>query len=336
MATEPYVMTVNGPIAPEALGITLVHEHLYMEFAGFGSEPTAPERTLDWASSRGSTVGHERVPREWSVHERRPDDLGAGLLLGGGWTVGRRPDAGRPEARPAHPARHLRAERTACRDGRGYFTEPFHDQRTTARTGDDLANEFLSEYPRRRGRHGHPARHHGRDRHRRPIHRSGAEDLRAYAWVQRDSGLAMSVHLQALGRNAPEVVDILTGEGVPPDRMSLCHMSPTIADEAYQLALFDRGVYLAYDYLGLDHAVYFPGRYMPNDYDVADAIARYVKRGLSSSTSCPTTSASSSDCGSTRAGASGTSSSTSCRCSAGWRSRRATSPRCSSPTRPSS
>jgi phosphotriesterase-related protein len=275
-------MTVNGPVSPEEIGITLVHEHLYMEFAGFGSDPTTPERKIDWASAAEARWDTNAFPASgrFTNVDLTISELGYYTASGGRTVVDQTPVV---LSRDPLVLREI-SNRTGLHVvmGGGYFTEPFHDERTRARSADELAQEFLSEIRDGVGDTGIRPGIMGEIGTGDPFTDRERDLLRAYAWVQLESGLAMSIHQQALGRYAPEVVDILTAEGVPPDRISLCHMSPTIDDEAYQLALFDRGVYLAFDYLGLDHAVYFPGRYMPNDYDVADAIAKYVKRGLTS------------------------------------------------------
>jgi phosphotriesterase-related protein len=273
-------MTVNGPISPAEVGITLVHEHLYMEFAGFGSEPSAPGRKLDWASAAEARWDTNAFPESgrFTNVDLTIAEL-AWFTAGGGRTV--------VDQTPVVLTRDPLALRDISNRtglhvvmGGGYFTEPFHDARTRARSAEDLARELLDEVRDGVGDTGIRPGILGEIGTGDPFTDRERDILRAYAWVQRETGLAMSIHLQALGRHAPEVADILTAEGVAPDRISLGHMTPTVGDEAYQLALFDRGVYLAFDYLGIDHAVYFPGRYMPNDYEVAEAIARYVKRGL--------------------------------------------------------
>lgn len=278
--TTPIVMTVQGPVSPDALGMTLIHEHLYMEFAGFGVEPVSTGKRLDWstaAEARWDTAAFPEVGRFTNV------DLTIAELVpyseaGGRTIVDQTPSVLRRDATKLLEISRRSGLHVVM--GGGVFTEPFHDAAIAGRSADDLAREFLAECRDGVGETGIRPGILGELGTGDPFTDRERELLRAYAWVSRETGLSMSVHQQALGRHAPEVVELLLAEGVPPDRIVLCHMSPTIEDEAYQLALFDRGVYLAFDYVGLDHAVYFPGRYMPNDYDVAVAVAKYVQRGL--------------------------------------------------------
>jgi phosphotriesterase-related protein len=111
---------------------------------------------------------------------------------------------------------------------------------------------------------------------------SAAEEkvLRAAARAQRETGLCVTVHLHPWSQNGERVLDVLRDEGVPPGRTILNHMTTAIHDERYQLALLERGAFLAYDLFGFDHSLLGLGRYPPSDFDVARGVVDLVERGF--------------------------------------------------------
>jgi phosphotriesterase-related protein len=95
------------------------------------------------------------------------------------------------------------------------------------------------------------------------------------------------VHLQAFAKEGLAIMSVLEAEGVPPDRIYLGHMNASVGDVAYQRDLLDRGVFLGFDFFGMDHSEFAygkipadpPGHYLPTDYDACLAIARFVREG---------------------------------------------------------
>jgi phosphotriesterase-related protein len=77
----PSVMTVNGPIAPEEMGITLPHEHVLVDFAG--AELVSPDR-YDRAEVFETVLPHLQQVRALGLQtlvEATPDYLGRDPLL---------------------------------------------------------------------------------------------------------------------------------------------------------------------------------------------------------------------------------------------------------------
>ena len=88
-----------------------------------------------------------------------------------------------------------------------------------------------------------------------PLHPDEVKALRAAARVQRETGLALAVHLALWGREGPRVLDILEGVGVDPGRVLLCHLGEQPAAVEYQRALLDRGAWLGFDTFGAEYAL---------------------------------------------------------------------------------
>ena len=223
----PRVMTVTGPIAPDAVGFTLPHEHT------------------------GLSLWH--IPGRWDGWQLSADEE----LLGDELRDARR--RGRRRCRPdgagdrRDPARLRRlASRTGLQIvmGCGWYTEPYHpaEARIGQRSVDDLASELIGEFEHGVGGDGV-----------RPgiIGEIGVEKAwvspaeervhRAAARASRATGMAIVTH----GVGSPVGADqlrILVDEGADPERVVIGH-ADTHPDFDHWLALLDTGASLAFDNL---------------------------------------------------------------------------------------
>ncbi|MBE0480997.1 MAG: phosphotriesterase-related protein, partial [Dehalococcoidia bacterium] len=80
--------------------------------------------------------------------------------------------------------------------------------------------------------------------------------LKAAARAQRETGVPIITHTES-GTMGPEQADLLLSEGAEPSRVAIGHMVGN-SDLAYHLATLDRGMFIAFDRLGLDAVC--PGR----------------------------------------------------------------------------
>jgi phosphotriesterase-related protein len=266
-----YVMTVAGPISPDDLGCTLVHEHLHCDWrpmiSEFGYERLSEQR-LTLATAAEARWNPNAYLDNYDVTDVDliVEELAPFRAAGGRAVVETTPSG---MGRSPQALREI-AERADVRVvmGCGYYIEP-HPESLAARSADDVAAELVREI-----------RHGVDDTGIRPgiIGEIGtgpgfstAEEkvLRAAAWAQRETGLALTIHLHPWHKNGARVLDLLDAEGVAPERVILNHLTTAFDDDAYQRSLLDRGVYLAYDLFGFDHSLIEVGRYAPNDRDVA-------------------------------------------------------------------
>ena len=91
------------------------------------------------------------------------------------------------------------------------------------------------------------------------------ECLKAAGRAAAESGMSMTIHQPIFRTWGDRIVNILTAEGVEPDKIVLSHCDPTLYDFIYQTGLLERGVRLQFDEFQLE----FPCTYGP-----------YVKRWL--------------------------------------------------------
>jgi phosphotriesterase-related protein len=285
----PIVMTVLGPVPPEEIGVTLTHEHLYMDGTVASTSSSGDEPALDCATAaeaRWNPLASQANLRFTDI-DLIVDELRLFTAAGGRTIVDVTPvPLGRDPRALVEIS--LRSGIHAVMGG-GHYTWPFHPERVVDRSVEELASEFIDEIVDGVG-----------DSDVRPgvMGEVGASDpladgerklLRAHALAARETGVAITIHQQSWGRNGHEVLDEIVAEGISPDRVVMGHMTPVIDDDSYQSSLLDRGAFLGYDFLGIDHSIFAygrvppdpPGRYPPNDYDVLIKIRELIGRGYS-------------------------------------------------------
>jgi phosphotriesterase-related protein len=227
------VMTVRGPLAADALGFTLPHEHTFLNLAAF---PT------------GTTIGGLDAVIDPIRHTQiLTDELAIFRQLGGVSLVDvtTRNIGGDIEA-----TRRL-SEATGINIiyGCGWYREAFMEEALANRPTAQLTEELIYEIEHGIGNTGI-----------RPgiigeigtnlLHLSAKEErcLRAMAKAQRRTGLALTTHLPQGGVGL-ELLDIVQEHGVPADRVIIGH-SDIYMDVAYHVALMERGAYVQFDNIG--------------------------------------------------------------------------------------
>ncbi len=88
--------------------------------------------------------------------------------------------------------------------------------------------------------------------------------LRAAGRASVLTGAAVTVHLDPRGKGAFEVIDVLAGEGVEPERMIMGHMDAN-PNFDYHLEIAKRGVYVEYDHFGREYYAGHMTRAYPSD-----------------------------------------------------------------------
>lgn len=277
------VMTVAGPIAPDALGVTLVHEHLHMDTTpvlavhGYPVDADGPFDGARAAEARWNPGTHPDNYRLTDA-DLAVEELSHVAAAGGRTIV---------DVTPVELGREPRAlldiaTRTGLQVvmGGGHYLGPVHAPGLAARSEQDIADALIAEA--RDGVDGTGIR---------PgiIGELGTSDpplpaelrvLRAAAAASRATGLAISVHLHPWGRTGGLVADTLLEAGAAPERIVLGHLTTAHDDGPYLERLASRGTFLAFDLFGFDHSLLGAGRYPPSDADVAATVARLSRAGL--------------------------------------------------------
>ena len=251
---EPQVMTVTGPLPATALGAVDAHDHLFLHTPALpGDEFDDLERsTAEAVEGRDSGIGAivEMTPIGLG---RRPDLLRA-LSQATGIPIiaatGYHRDAHYPDGHWVYGASvELLADRVV------------RDLETGMHPA-DWVDPTAAPDPARAGAIKAGASYH---------HASEAERrrLEACAIGSRRGGVPILVHTE-IGTFGQEIVDILSGFGVPPHRIILAHLDRN-PDAELHAEIAARGVHLEYDTMGRT-------KYRP-DSELLDLIERMVAAG---------------------------------------------------------
>ena len=225
-------------MAPESLGLTLPHEHLFVDLRFLFRPPVA-----------GSALGHELEPVElgnlydvsydWfsSLDNLQPDRRDRRRRGGAAVPAGRRPDPGRPttvghRARPLALQRVSRATGLHVIMGSGYYTEPAHPPGLAAAARSALAREIVRDVTEGVGDTGVRAGLIGEIGCSWPW--TPAERKAPTGGCQRRAGNRRAAAMIHPGRDpaAPEAhLDEVRRAGLDPRRVVIAHIERTIVDD---------------------------------------------------------------------------------------------------------
>lgn len=279
------VMTVNGPIAAEALGITLMHEHILNDCRCWWHAPKTPERQyLAGGFVCMEILGELKQDPFVNKHNITLDDeplaiseLRAFANAGGQTVV--EPTCRGIGRNPLALRRIAKAAGLNVVMGAGYYLGSSHPAEVAAMTVGDIANEIVREAVEGVD---------GTDVKIGLIGEIGVsadftaeeeKSLRGAAQAQVRTGLPLMVHLPGWFRLGHRVLDIVAQEGADIRHTVLCHMNPSHDDFSYQSELAARGAFIEYDMIGMDFFYADQQVQCPSDEEAARAIVRLTGAG---------------------------------------------------------
>ncbi|OEU85878.1 phosphotriesterase [Streptomyces abyssalis] len=222
------VRTVTGPLAPERVGgPVLAHEHLALDLA-HGGDPTA----VLGARHRQAVTAELAALRE---------EFGLSLVVeltcrGMGRDV-------RALARVAQESG------VAVVAGTGWYYERFHPPETAGAGVGELTGELVREIEDGIGGTGVvPGVIGEAGSHDDAPGAAEVRTLTAAAHAARATGLSVATHAQ-LGRGGPAQLELLTGAGLAPHRVSIGHQD-LLDDPGVHRELAAAGAYVAFDTVG--------------------------------------------------------------------------------------
>jgi phosphotriesterase-related protein len=279
------VVTTEGVCSPDTLGLTLPHEHVFIDFTTV--ETPLPDSSVERRVAREPVsmktlwyVRRNPMRHEDNRRLENPETARAELrrfVRAGGETlvdVTPKHVGGDPQ-RVAGLTRELGLN---CIHGTAIYTQPFHPNRVTRMSIDDIHQEFtadvrsgINETDVRAGVIGEI----GLSGH---IHDDEERVLRGAARAASETGAPLAVHPPGRTPNSQrdrtypssrwglEILEIVIEEGLSPERVALCHMDRTIHEDiVYQRELADKGAYLEYDLWGHElHLDQYNDAYMPD------------------------------------------------------------------------
>ena len=280
-------LTVLGPVPSHELGITLMHEHLLIDF-----------RCRYSGSPESDSIGPDLDLRDRWRLVREPAGFEANLLrndvsvaaeevtaftrVGGRTIVDATTEGLGPDAAALAKVAELTGAHIIA--STGVYAHTSHDRSVCEASVPDLADRMIRAITEpdadgiRRGFIGE-------------IGVDGPTDceidvVRASAIAQRETGAPVSIHLLAgalpgTRDDALEVVDEFVAAGGDPTRLIACHSDGSGDDRNYQNRLLDLGVLLEYDTFGFESVFAHKGGFvqLPTDTRRIEEVADLWERG---------------------------------------------------------
>ncbi len=254
-------MTVTGPVDADDLGVTLVHEHVFLDM-----RQSYTEHHLD--ARYGPPEIH--MLGEWRRdYSRFPDfmvldDLDTAISeirlfaeYGGNTIVDATPIGARPPSRHLYPAGLRKvAEEVGINviAGCGYYIQASHPEYVRTAGSRALADRIVCEIED--GIEGTGIRPGviGEIGLSQPVEEHEWKVLEAACEAQKRTGRALYIHpyFGARSRIAPEVAEFVLRKGVDPEKINMCHMDGYMNLD-YQRRVADLGVFISFDNFGLEN-----------------------------------------------------------------------------------
>ena len=277
----PHVQTVLGPIAPEALGPTLMHEHLLCDIrppSKRGPEHLGPEIRLDtvWAINYGTTSANRNYLLDDA--ELAATEVRAMLAAGGRSVV--ELSCGGLAPQPDALVKIARATGAQVVMGCGHYVDEYQDPRNRERGVDDFARDMITAA--REGAWGTGVRAGiiGEIGCQAPWTALEQRVMRGAIVAQQETGLAINVHPGRHPDQPQEVADFIRTHGGTIERTVISHIDRTIFDTERLLRLADTGCVLELDLFGQESSYYrLADIDMPNDAVRLRAIRALIERG---------------------------------------------------------
>ena len=296
-------LTVRGPVDPDQLGVTLTHEHIFIDLR----KTHLPHRTwvVEGDRLQADRPDEDFPATELAVWEAKLDlanlhlaravapiadnyvlsdeklatrELLAFKHAGGGTVV----DATSIGLKRDPLALRRVSEATGLHIimGTGFYQRVYHPDDMDRRTVDDLTrtivrdvtvgvHDGVTQTDIRAGVIGEVGINGN------PLTTNELKSMRAAARASRLTGAPVMIHLGGEGPEKHTILDIAAEQGVELDHVILGHCDGIADDTPFMLELLRRGVYVAFDNLGREPAVAAPSR----TAIAAEAIPRLLDAG---------------------------------------------------------
>jgi phosphotriesterase-related protein len=262
------VQTVLGPIEPEALGATLMHEHVLCDITPpdlRGRNLPDPEITLEnrWAISYGTmehATNHRLDLMDIAISEVKE------LAAAGGRSLVEL-SCGGLDPQPEGLVRISLVTGINIVMGCGHYVEAYQNPRNAERAIEDFAKEMAAQIFH--GAWGTEVRAGviGEIGCQAPWTEQEKRVLRGALIAQQETGAAVNIHPGRDPDLPQAIAEFVIAHGGDPGRTVISHIDRTIFDADRLLRLADTGIVIEFDLFGWENAFYRLNRLidMPND-----------------------------------------------------------------------
>jgi len=282
----PQVMTVRGPIPVEAMGITLMHEHIMDDGAAVWFQP--PEKSA-WhlVDAKVDRSLYEQLRVNPYACRDNCFMLDVDIAIAevsvfrdlGGCTI---TDVSCKGIGPFPEKLRAVSEATGVNIVMvtGFYYESSHPPRVRHMSIDQLADEMIADLTEGVNGTGIRAGILGEIGVSPAMTTEEIRCLRAATRASVQTRTPLTLHQPSFERLANRILDIIEAEGGDLTHTVVGHMCASGADFAYQTSLLERGAYVQYDLIGSD--LYYPslGCGQPTDEENAIHIKRLIDAGF--------------------------------------------------------
>jgi phosphotriesterase-related protein len=277
------VQTVLGLIEPEALGRTLMHEHVLCDIRPPGTRSDndlGPEITLEntWQINYGR--GLKRAGRKYMLDLEDIARAEVAMMKHDGGDAIVELTCGGLSPDPAGLKRIAEGTGVHLIMGCGYYVNDYQDPRNHDRPVESFADEMIGQIL-------HGAW--GTDVRAGMIGEIGCQSpwtdtekrvMQAALIAAKETGSAINVHPGRDPDQPQQVADFIKAAGHPTDRIVISHIDRTIFDEPRLLKLADSGVTVEFDLFGQESSYYgLSDIDMPNDATRLKLIRALIEHG---------------------------------------------------------
>jgi phosphotriesterase-related protein len=254
------VQTVLGPIDPEDLGRTLMHEHILTDLTPLDQRRDLEEAVITFENLYDAAYNWMDTPgiRRFTEPEIAVREMELMLEDGGRSIV----DASTPGMEIFPDGLRRVAERSGAQIimGCGRYLASFMNPADIERGVDDLAAEFVGCIRDGFNGTGVKAGLIGEIGCSWPWTEAEKRSVEAAVLAQRETGAAVSIH-PGLSEDSPFlIVDMLRKGGADLSRSIICHVERRLFDTDGILRLADTGVVLEFDLFGVESSRFPMGR----------------------------------------------------------------------------
>jgi phosphotriesterase-related protein len=274
------IETVLGPIAPDALGLTLAHEHVFFDLRCLWEQP--PPGRAHLIDAEPTPENRDEIARDLydsraNLHHEDPDlarhevarfRVAQGSSIVDLTTIGLAPQ-------PAMLREIARSTGLNIVAGAGYYREKCLPADVLEKSVDELADELERWVVE--GMYGTDVRAGilGELGTMSPIRPFEERQLRAAARVQRATGVAINVHPSIWAHEHLRIIDILEDAGADLTRVAISHCDQLVEPD-WHARIAERGVMLCFDTFGAEFEYDSDGSREPTDTERIDCLVRLL------------------------------------------------------------
>jgi phosphotriesterase-related protein len=273
--------TVLGPVAPEALGPTLMHEHLLVDIrppSKRAPEHQGPEIRLDttWAINYGTLP----AARNYLIDDVEIVTAEVRRMLEAGGRTIVELSSGGLEPQPEALVKVAQATGAHIVMGCGHYVDEYQAPANRERSVDDFARDMITAAFDGAWGTGVRAGIIGEIGCQAPWTALEQRVMRGAILAQQATGLAINVHPGRHPDQPQEVADFIRKHGGTIERTIISHIDRTIFDTDRLLRLADTGCVVEFDLFGQESSYYrLADIDMPNDAVRLRAIRTLIDHG---------------------------------------------------------